>query len=58
VPFAFGEGSFKRHIALATNAGVRVQVVRLPGAALDVDVPEDFRLFRDSSSAARGVGRA
>ncbi len=53
VPFAFGEGSFKRHIALATNAGVRVQVVRLPGAALDVDVPEDFRLFRDSSGAGR-----
>ena len=46
LPFAFGEGSFARHLALAAQAGVPVKVCRLPGTALDVDVPEDLRLFR------------
>jgi 2-phospho-L-lactate/phosphoenolpyruvate guanylyltransferase len=50
VPFAFGEGSFARHIALAGHAGMRVKVCRLPGAALDVDVPEDLRWLRQGST--------
>lgn len=47
VTFAFGEGSFARHQALAELAGVPVRVCRLPGAALDVDVPDDLRLYRE-----------
>jgi 2-phospho-L-lactate/phosphoenolpyruvate guanylyltransferase len=46
VPFAFGDGSFARHQALAERVGVRVRVCRLQGAAVDVDVPEDLRLVR------------
>jgi 2-phospho-L-lactate guanylyltransferase len=51
LPYAFGEGSFMRHVALATNAGVPVRVCRLPGAALDVDVPDDLRLYREGRGA-------
>lgn len=47
LPYAFGEGSFMRHVALATNAGVRVHVCRLPGIRLDVDVPDDLKLYRE-----------
>jgi 2-phospho-L-lactate guanylyltransferase len=46
LPLAFGDGSFTRHTALARRAGLPVRVLRLPGAALDVDVPEDLRVFR------------
>lgn len=49
MPFAFGEGSFARHVALAEHAGVRVKVCRLAGAALDVDVPEDWQLLKEGS---------
>lgn len=53
LPLAFGEGSFGRHMALARHADVPVRVLRLPGAALDVDVPEDLRLYR--AGQARGA---
>jgi 2-phospho-L-lactate guanylyltransferase len=46
VPYAFGPGSFERHLALARQAGAAVRVCRLPGAALDVDGPEDLRLYQ------------
>lgn len=45
-PYAFGEGSFGRHLRLAAHARMRVRVCRLPGAALDVDVPDDWRLYQ------------
>jgi 2-phospho-L-lactate/phosphoenolpyruvate guanylyltransferase len=43
--YAFGEHSFARHRERAEHAGARLRVQRLPGAALDVDVPEDLRLY-------------
>jgi|SRR5579859_1310532 len=43
--YAFGEHSFGKHLALAQAAGARVRVCRLPGIALDVDGPEDWRLY-------------
>ena len=43
--YAFGEHSFGKHLELARAAGARVRVCRLPGVALDVDGPEDLRLF-------------
>lgn len=46
LPYAFGEGSFSRHLDLARRTEARVRICRLPGAALDVDVPEDLRLYR------------
>jgi 2-phospho-L-lactate guanylyltransferase len=46
LPYAFGEHSFARHIALAQAAGARLRVCRLPGAALDIDGPDDLELYK------------
>jgi 2-phospho-L-lactate guanylyltransferase len=46
LPYAFGEHSFARHMALAQAAGARPRVCRLPGAALDIDGPEDLELYQ------------
>jgi 2-phospho-L-lactate guanylyltransferase len=50
--YAFGPGSFERHLALAREAGADVRVCRLPGVALDVDGPEDLQLFEAAQRAA------
>ena len=41
--FAFGEDSLARHTALARAAGIEPHLMRLPGAAFDVDTPDDLR---------------
>jgi 2-phospho-L-lactate/phosphoenolpyruvate guanylyltransferase len=46
IDYAFGDGSCARHLARAEHAGAAVCVRRLAGAALDVDVPEDWRLYQ------------
>jgi 2-phospho-L-lactate guanylyltransferase len=51
VPFAFGEGSFARHQALAEQAGMTIRVCRLPRVALDVDLPDDLALLRGGDAA-------
>lgn len=43
MPFRFGRRSFEAHRAAATACGARVQVLQLPGLALDVDTPEDLQ---------------
>jgi len=40
--FAYGPGSFRRHVACARAAGLPVRVVRDPDLGYDVDVPEDL----------------
>jgi 2-phospho-L-lactate guanylyltransferase len=50
--YAFGGGSFERHLALAREAGAAVRICRLPGIALDVDGPDDLRLFEAAQRAA------
>ena len=40
--FAYGTGSFRRHVALARQRGLAVRVVRDPSLAFDVDVPDDL----------------
>lgn len=44
IPFAFGEASFDRHIALATVAGLPHRVYYSATLALDIDHPEDLLL--------------
>jgi 2-phospho-L-lactate guanylyltransferase len=41
-PFAYGDGSFRRHVAMARRLGLGVRVVREPNLAFDVDVPADL----------------
>jgi 2-phospho-L-lactate guanylyltransferase len=40
--FAYGPGSFRRHVALARGAGLAVRVVRDADLGFDIDVPEDL----------------
>jgi 2-phospho-L-lactate guanylyltransferase len=40
--FAYGPGSFRRHVAEARRLGVGVRVVRDRDLAFDVDVPDDL----------------
>lgn len=47
IPFAFGEDSLARHVALAREAGIEPRIVRLPHAAFDVDTPADLRELAD-----------
>jgi 2-phospho-L-lactate guanylyltransferase len=49
IEYAFGPSSFDRHRALALAAGARVLVCDRPGLALDLDLPEDLDLFRETT---------
>ena len=49
IEYAFGPASFDRHRALALSAGARVLVCDRPGLALDLDLPEDLGLFRETT---------
>ncbi|MBI3958766.1 MAG: 2-phospho-L-lactate guanylyltransferase [Chloroflexi bacterium] len=42
---AFGLGSFTRHVQLAQQRGLRVEVVESPALAWDVDTPDEYRLL-------------
>ncbi len=45
IPFAFGEGSFRRHMIEAEEAGATVKIYRSEQIALDIDVPDDLALY-------------
>lgn len=51
---AFGPGSCERHAALASAAGVPVEVDPLPSLAIDVDTREDLDVLRDALAAQTG----
>lgn len=44
--YAFGPQSFTAHVALAQAARARLRICRLPGAALDIDLPEDLAFYQ------------
>lgn len=46
LPFAFGPGSFRRHLAAAAAASLTTRVVSTPGLALDLDTPADLAALR------------
>lgn len=45
LPLAFGHDSFQRHLLLATERQLGVEIRRLPRVALDIDEPGDLALF-------------
>jgi 2-phospho-L-lactate/phosphoenolpyruvate guanylyltransferase len=51
--FAYGESSFRRHVAMARRLGLAVRVVRDPDLAFDVDVPEDLVRLRRTLATPR-----
>ncbi|MCA1953538.1 MAG: 2-phospho-L-lactate guanylyltransferase [Anaerolinea sp.] len=44
--YAYGPGSFQRHVEQAEQRGARVEVCKLTSLALDLDLPEDLELLR------------
>ena len=48
---SFGAGSFARHLEAARDAGIAAMVLRLPGLGLDIDTPEDLRIFMETPGA-------
>lgn len=47
IPYAFGEGSFARHLAMAAAQGLPSHVYQSATLALDVDRPEDLLLVSE-----------
>lgn len=45
IPFAFGVGSFRRHLMLAEGAGATVKIYRSENISLDIDTPDDLALY-------------
>jgi 2-phospho-L-lactate guanylyltransferase len=45
LPLRFGYDSFQRHLRLAAEHHLAVEIRRLPRVALDIDEPEDLALF-------------
>ncbi len=46
IDYAYGIGSFARHVELALEAGARVEVVESSTLALDIDVPADLEDYQ------------
>ncbi len=46
IPYAFGQDSFHRHLALAKEVGAEVKVYSSERIQLDIDVPDDLELLR------------
>jgi 2-phospho-L-lactate guanylyltransferase len=51
--FAYGPGSFRRHVAIARELGLGVRVVRDAELAFDVDTPDDLELLSAATAAPR-----
>ncbi|MBM3671942.1 MAG: 2-phospho-L-lactate guanylyltransferase [Actinobacteria bacterium] len=47
--FAYGAGSFARHVAEAQQLGLNTVVIHDPELSIDVDVPDDLEHLRSSS---------
>jgi len=50
IAMEYGEGSFRRHLSKASAAGLRSDVMSLPGIAFDIDTPEDVKAFMEDPS--------
>jgi 2-phospho-L-lactate guanylyltransferase (CobY/MobA/RfbA family) len=53
VPPLFGQRSFALHRSAALQAGVPVQVLRIPELSLDIDRPENLKAFLALGSRTR-----
>jgi 2-phospho-L-lactate guanylyltransferase len=45
-PYAYGQGSFNRHVELAQRAGADVRIYQSNRLALDIDVPQDLEAYQ------------
>ncbi|RME74953.1 MAG: 2-phospho-L-lactate guanylyltransferase [Chloroflexi bacterium] len=51
VPVLFGPGSFARHCEALKKAGIEPVVFRAPGFAFDLDTPDDWDFWRQTTPA-------
>jgi 2-phospho-L-lactate guanylyltransferase len=56
-PSHFGPGSFARHVSEAARAGARVEILRNPRIALDIDEIEDLHVLRHRMTAENATAR-
>ncbi len=54
-PYAYGEGSFQRHVALAREAGAAVKLYRSERLALDIDMPADLERYHYLTGSENGI---
>jgi 2-phospho-L-lactate guanylyltransferase len=47
IAMEYGQGSFRRHLSKVSAAGLRSDVIDLPGIAFDIDTPEDLHVFME-----------
>ncbi len=45
ISYSFGPGSFRRHCEAIQKAGAHLEIVQNPHIGLDLDTPEDLRIF-------------
>lgn len=55
LPLRFGYDSFQRHLRLAAERHLTVDIRRLPRVALDIDEPEDLALFAAQKCASHSL---
>lgn len=48
IPYAFGPGSCGRHVQLAREKGLPIEICTVDTFGLDLDLPEDLELYRSS----------
>ncbi len=53
IPSRFGYDSFKKHIDEARQRNIFYEIYELPAVALDIDEPEDLRLFASKKTATK-----
>lgn len=46
IPYAYGTGSYQRHMALAQEAGANVHIYKSERLMLDIDVPADLETYQ------------
>ncbi|MBI4770981.1 MAG: 2-phospho-L-lactate guanylyltransferase [Chloroflexi bacterium] len=54
VQYAFGPDSFAEHLRRGEATGACVNICRLPGIALDIDLPADLELYRARNGNGNG----
>jgi 2-phospho-L-lactate guanylyltransferase len=47
IEYDFGPGSFNRHCQRARDASARLEIIKLPSLAFDLDVPEDLKMLEE-----------
>jgi 2-phospho-L-lactate guanylyltransferase len=52
IEYRFGPASFQEHSRKTLEAGIRLEVVRRPSLALDLDFPEDLALLHEMENDA------